>query len=281
MERDKFGYIFLVVFASIAVLYFTYKTLKRYNKNFIKRLEDFERRVFIDRLQEFEHRMVDFTYSNVKGLKQIVSSKHQDHEKKKIRHKIQLINRRLAQLEDKGAAANNNASNSKMLSRLFHRSATAQQSYMDIDPEKEVRFDARRVFDALDEDSKGELTFNELNLILGLDELELSEFVRRINELAKEPRDKNTVTRPVFVKYFLQILEETSNLTVSFEEAGDLFDEMADDGKTQLQEIHMSKFYNSSMSNFLSDLQICDLIKVRRFKIQMDFKWLFLDVCGS
>ena len=94
-----------------------------------------------------------------------------------------------------------------------------------------------------------------------------------MNELAGQPREKESVTRPVFVKYFLSILKETSHLTVLFEESGALFDEMAaDNGKQKqqqqqqikLNEIHMSKFYKSSMSRFLSDLQICDLINVRK-----------------
>jgi Ca2+-binding EF-hand superfamily protein len=119
------------------------------------------------------------------------------------------------------------------------------------------------VFDALDVDSSGHVSFEELNVILALNDLELSEFVRRMNELAGYKKHRESATRPVFVKYFLQLLKETSNLTVSFKEAEELFDEMADNGKVKLDEVHMSNFYNSSMSDFLSDIQICDLIKVR------------------
>jgi hypothetical protein len=247
-------------------MYIVYKTVKRYNKDFINRLEDFEKRVFIHRLQEFEHRMVDFTYNKSSKLLSFVNNKQQAHELKKIRHKVELINRRLATLEEKEPSQHlHSHSHSSSLFRAFGRSLTGNQSLKggEADREREVEFDARRVFDALDVDSNGELTFKELNIILGLDELELSEFGRRMNELAGQRRERESVTRPVFVKYFLPILKETSNLTVSFEEAGALFDEFSGIGKIKLNEIHMSKFYNSSMTNFLSDLQICDLINVR------------------
>jgi len=68
------------------------------------------------------------------------------------------------------------------------------------------------------------------------------------------------VTRPVFAKYFLQVLTETSNLTISYEESNAMFDELAC-GNKSLNEINMNNFYTSSMSEFLSDSQILQLIK--------------------
>jgi Ca2+-binding EF-hand superfamily protein len=133
-----------------------------------------------------------------------------------------------------------------------------QASSSDLKP---LEFDARRVFDVLDADASGDVTYEELNVILGLNELELAEFVRSMNKLAG---DKNpclvSIARPVFVKYFLQVLEYTNNLTVTFKEAKSFFEEMAGPGK---DEMHMTKFYSSTMSNSLSDVQILVLIKVR------------------
>jgi hypothetical protein len=267
LERDRFGYVALVILGAFAILYITYKTLKRYDKvDFINRLENFEKRVFMHRQQEFEHRIVDYINGSHKMTGNLSKQKKQE-ELRKIRQKVQLINRRLAALEEKRSLSGSFQHSSS--GSIFRRSFTPKknQSYIsigEVDSEKEVaKFDARRVFDAFDVESKGEVTFKELNVILGLNELELKEFARRMNELANQPKERETVTRPVFVKYFLHILKETSNLTVSFEEAETLFDEMAAIGRIKLDEIHMSKFYNSSMSNFLSDLQICDLVKVR------------------
>ena len=265
MERDRFGYVALVILGGFAILCIAYKTIKRYDKDFINRLEDFEKRVFMHRLQEFEHRMVDYRNGSHNMTGNLSKQKKQQ-ELRKIRHKVRLINHRLAALEEKGTLHGSfQHSNPSSLFRSFtqkkHHSCT---SLGEVDIEKEVaKFDARRVFDAFDVDSKGEVAFKELNVILGLNELELKEFARRMNELANQPKERETVTRPVFVKYFLHILKETSNFTVTFEEAETMFDEMAHTGRIKLDEIHMSKFYNSSLSNFLSDLQICDLVKVR------------------
>lgn len=269
--RDSFGFVVLVILAAVAFIYISYQTVKRYNTDFVKRLEEFEKRVFTGRLQEFEHRMVDLTHTKSRiHLSYGGNTKHQEHEFKKIRHKVELINRRLQTLEENSFhnSANTANNNKSATGGLLHSlglsfNAIKVDNHAVTENEKVIEFDPRHLFDALDTKSKGELKFKELNLLLALDELELSEFGRRMNELAGQPKESETVTRPVFVKYFLPILKETSNLTVSFEEAGELFDEMADSGKVTRNEIHMSKFYNSSMTNFLSDLQICDLITVR------------------
>ena len=130
----------------------------------------------------------------------------------------------------------------------------------------DIKFDARSLFDVLDADGSGDVTFDELNVILGLSEAELQEFIRRMNEMAD--MNNASVTRPVFVKYFLQVLTDTSNLSASYEEAESIFDEMAlaGGGDKKLNEIDMQEFYTSSMSDFLSDSQIFDLIKVRYIK---------------
>jgi hypothetical protein len=128
---------------------------------------------------------------------------------------------------------------------------------------EDIRFDARRVFDILDVDCSGDVTFEELNVILGFNEAEMKEFIRRMNEMAGTTSNNDSVTRPVFVKYFLQALLETSNLTISYEEAEALFDEMAGGTSDKpVKEINMQKFYSSSMSDFLSDTQIYELIRV-------------------
>jgi hypothetical protein len=125
------------------------------------------------------------------------------------------------------------------------------------------KFDARRLFDALNTDGDDVVSFSELNVILELKGVELQEFVRRMNELAGVSEEMKSVTRSVFVRYFLQVLEETSYITCSAEEAGVLFDEMADNNQKKMAEIPLNKFFDSSMTNFLSDGQINELIKVK------------------
>ena len=111
---------------------------------------------------------------------------------------------------------------------------------------KQGTVNVAKVFDTLIETQpiqtmpKGEMSYPELNKILALNDLELGEFKRRMNELAGYDASKDTVSRTKFCKYFLQVLKETSNLTVSYEEAGMLFDEMASDNGGQHDKIHMS-----------------------------------------
>jgi Ca2+-binding EF-hand superfamily protein len=214
----------------------------------IDRIHDFEKSVFHSHFQELEHRIVDLKHK-ADGALQSFSKKNQPEELDKMRPKLELIYNRLTQLETLDDSSDRSA-----MSGFGEKQASSSDF-------KPLEFDSRRVFDVLDADASGDVTYEELNVILGLNDLELAEFVRRMNELAG---DKNpclvSITRPVFVKYFLQVLKDTSNLTVTFEEAEALFKEMADPGNNTM---HMSKFYTSTMSNFLSDVQILELIKVR------------------
>ena len=309
LERDWFGYVGLFIIASLIIAFVTLKLVQRYNQDFFQRLLKFERQVFRNKLTEFEHRIQDWRASgNGPARVRLFNSKNKSsqQEMKKIRHKIELINRRLAAYEENrsntskdssklsdtavtmsntsvdasgsssrlpffrsiqfisyantadnmGGAAGELSVNNASGSNAYNGSAAANSN-------KSLRFDARRVFDALDVKSEGEVSFDELNVILGLNDLELYEFKRRLNELAGYERDRRSVTRPIFVKYFLQVIKETSNLTVSFEEAGFLFDEMMDDTMPVVENVtvsgttstavtepklHMSAFYNSSVS---------------------------------
>jgi polyhydroxyalkanoate synthesis regulator phasin len=260
LERDNFGYIALTILAAMAVVYFVYNVIKRCNKDFINRLHDLEQRVSFNRLQGYEHRSIDLKNNRSGSLLEMMSKKKKQQELKKIRHKVELINRRLAALEERGALHKS----ARTFGAIYNSFGASKSHHSgDLDSGRETKFDARRVFDVLDVDSSGHVSFEEFNVILGLNDLELSEFVRRMNELAGYKKHRESVTRPVFVKYFLQVLKETSNLTVSLEEAEEIFDEMVDNGRVKLDEVHMSNFYKSSMSDFLSDIQICDLIKVR------------------
>jgi Ca2+-binding EF-hand superfamily protein len=217
--------------------------------SFVQRVHTFEKKVLFGHFQELEHRLVD-----LKNKADARYHRKSDHEEllEKIRPKLELINRRLSEVVEDGD--NKSSGSLKSIIKAQEENDT-----------NKLAFDARLVFDVLDADASGDVTFDELNVILGLNCLELGEFVRRMNELAgvTDKEKMTAVTRPVFVKYFLQVLKDTANLTVTFEEAEELYNEMATNGRAKLDAIHMSKFYTSSMSDFLSDIQILDLIKVR------------------
>jgi hypothetical protein len=249
MTQDPYGYIVLGIAMLFVVVYIGFTLLERHNNG------------LAHKLHELEKRMLKTANSN----RRFTTGNFQSQQKQmleKLRPKLELISRRLSKLEEMSIFGDSLGSFSRHGKKLSHNG-------VEIDGDA-IKFDARRVFDILDTDSSGDVTYKELNAILGLNDLELKDFIRRMNEMAgTESNNSSLVTRPVFVKYFLQVLTETSNLTISFEEAEALFDEMAEDAKDGwksqiwVNEVNMNRFYSSSMSEFLSDSQIFDLIKVR------------------
>ena len=224
--RDTYGWVVFGLLVAAAVLYIIYALMKRYRNDLVEKLFDLQQR-------------------QVDGLRLLVTWKQQQERLERIRPKLEMISRRLAILEEKGQSGSGIASEATLVT------------------EKEVIFDARKLFDAIDLDSNGEASFAELNAILELNPLELKEFVRRMNALEGVSEDKDFVTRPTFVRHFLQVLEETSYFTVSSDEAGQLFDEIAELGRARNGEVPLDQFYRSSMTIYLTDTQINDLIKVR------------------
>ena len=230
LEKDIYGWVILFLIVAFVAAYIGWSLLNRYNTR------------LADHISELEKRM----QKGIRGSFKFSSIDQQKRDLKRLRPKLELISYRLAKMEGQQDISRN-----------------SDKYGLKIDGE-EIKVDASRLFDILDADASGDLTFEELNAILGLSEVELREFIRRMNEMADLSSTKVSVTRPVFTKYFLQVLTDTSNLTISYEEAESTFDELAD-GDKALKEIHMGKFYSSSMSEFLSDSQILQLIK--EFKI--------------
>lgn len=241
LVRDRFGYVVLTILAVVTSVTIIFGLFKRYNQALIDRIMAFERRFVLDRLHSFEARH--------SRILQFIDQKNTKKYGDRLKPKLELISRRLGNFE-----ARKSTSESSI--------GEGSSSGISLNENSANKFDARRVFDALDADLSGDVSFSELNVILGLNELELAEFARRMNELGGVPPDRESVARPVFVRYFLQVLKECSNLTVSPEEAEELFDELALNGELPADEVHMSRFYTSSMSDFLSDIQICELIQV-------------------
>ena len=137
----------------------------------------------------------------------------------------------------------------------------------------QIKFDAKKLFDLLDADESGDISYEEMNVVLELMPYELQNFVTRMQELGGKQSTETKVTRPVFCRYFLQVLEETKQLTVSPNEAAGIYDSIAaENGRGFVTE---AMLYTSSLSNFLSDQQILSLIKVRRQK--GNFYFLSLD----
>ena len=225
MEKNTYGYIVLCIVAALLTIYIGSGLLFRYNKRLADRIQDLEKRVGKG-IRSSLHRTSTFM------------NKYNEQERvlEKLRPKLELILYRLSKIE-----------NEKKSPSQSKRDKNDNKKNLSIEIDnKGIKFDAERLFDVLDADVSGDVTFDELNVILGLSELELGEFIRRMNEMADSTSNTTSVTRSVFVKYFLQVLTDTSNLTISNEEAEAIFNEMA--GSSMLNEIDMQQFYASSMS---------------------------------
>jgi len=124
----------------------------------------------------------------------------------------------------------------------------------------DILFDANAFFDVLDRNGDGQLSFEEINTILCLNQEQLELFVENMRKRSHVRRMDNRVSRATFDRGFLAALAEASQLGPTAEEVADLFDNISE-GEELIQ---YAKLYQSSLSSFLSDLQIYGL--VTRFK---------------
>ena len=126
-----------------------------------------------------------------------------------------------------------------------------------------------KIFEDLDKNNDGELSYEEINAMLQLDDDQLRTFVASMNELGGLPPSTKTVTCGIFEKFFLDVLEKAAFVKATPQDAETLWLEMAEAQKCNKEEkLPYNCFYESSLSNFLSDSQILYLI--RYLKRQLD-----------
>ena len=179
----------------------------------------------------------------------------------RIRPQLDIIHRRLTggrmstvgeELQDiMQSPPHNSISANTHASDPIHLSSTGQ-----------IMLDAAELFDSIDTNGDGVLSYKELNSILQLEELELNDFIRRMNNLSPyADTDQQNVSKEIFVQYFMEALEETSNFRLTAEEAGAHWDDMfATHGATSKGEVPFDALYSSSLGHFLTDVQIRDVI---------------------
>jgi hypothetical protein len=146
----------------------------------------------------------------------------------------------------------------------------------------------RALFNALDDDDSGTLSYNEFNTLLGMNQVQLQQFIGGMNSRAGLDYDTKVLTRAVFVKNFLPVLEECSHFAPDEEDAIALFEEMAryerETGRGNTShdhppessqaggeddenvEIRFETFREKDFFHFLSQQQTNDLMK--------RFRWL-------
>ncbi|CAB9510243.1 Putative white-brown complex homolog protein 30 [Seminavis robusta] len=223
--REQYGYIVIFVAFGLLVLLMIFVLFKQRNQNLIDRLSD---------LQEL----------SLFSVRSAINFRNRKKQLQELKPKLKVIENRLNKLQGDSRISGNIIS-----------TETASGN---------VKFDAQQLFDILDSDGNGELSYQELNEVLQLKPAALREFAARMNKAGKEPSGTTTISRAVFVKYFLLSLEASSYFEPTPEEAAQLFDAIASQCETVDGEVPFAQFYHSVLSEFLTDKEIHDMLA--RFK---------------
>lgn len=234
--REPYGFVLLWICVAISIAYILTVAIKRY------------RRDLFDHLADLQKRQTD-------SLLLAMSRSKRNEQLERLRPKLEILSSRLAKLAEE----------------MKPERDSLNLDYIDClvisqgEENKKIKFDANKMFDILDEDHDQVLTYEEINKVLSLNRVELHAFVRRMDELDTTIQLPDAVTRRTFVKYFIDVLEETTHFTVSPEEAGKIFDEIGEQASGSAGEtrpyVMSQDLYTSSLSNFLTDIQINELIK--------------------
>jgi len=109
---------------------------------------------------------------------------------------------------------------------------------------------AEVLFDFLDIDDSFDLTYEELNRLLGLSDAKLKAFVQTMNTFARQPTDYETIDRETFASYFIETMLLSNNWFPTEEEARALYRDLCDcsPGATTLR---VADIYDSRLSEFL------------------------------
>jgi hypothetical protein len=238
------GYYLLSFLLFFAVLYILVQIVKRYNKDrYAHYLELASRRMNSMRAEMDRGKRQE----QLKGIKPQLDL---------IAGRLKVLANQQDHLESKGSMEESMATSISGNSSGSKRPEESVQFHTD----GAITFDAKILFDALDTSRDGILSYTELNVILGLDHVQLIEFVRRMNNLEGVSPSCSVVSRRIFLRHFVNVLAESSNFRPTEEEAEDLFDEIAKQGTNKYGHVEPDKFYTSSLSNFLSDTQINNLL---------------------
>ena len=164
----------------------------------------------------------------------------------RLRPNLEVIAGRLGSIDDAGSGL------------------AQRRTVLHVDKAGNIAFHANDFFDVLDRDGDGEMSYEEINEVLGLSDAQLQAFVANMAGRAaagSRPTQRDRVSRSTFVRFFLDALADASQLKPTAQEAAELFEEIAQGGRITYDDL-----YGSALSSFLSDEQIYGLIS--RFKQQ-------------
>jgi len=166
--------------------------------------------------------------------------------------------------------------------KLLKAAGSKRQSLaLNTDDHGRIQFNARKLFDAMDENGDGELSFKELNRIMKLKPAAMKQFMHKMNQAGHAPAGTDSVSRAIFIRHFLTALEASSHFEPTQDEAAALFDEIAEGCKATTTsrkkgdiQIPHEAFFSSPLANFLNESEINELLK--RFQQIQD-----LEVAGG
>ena len=126
---------------------------------------------------------------------------------------------------------------------------------------------ASALFDYLDVDMSGDLTYYELNVILSMNTDKLRAFMRVMNSMGGQSVDSTSVSRDTFCDYFLETILLSQYFEPTEKEARELFQGLcASNTNTHANTFNTIELYTSNLRIFLKDVQINNLLEKLRIK---------------
>ena len=128
-----------------------------------------------------------------------------------------------------------------------------------------IGHDNDKLFDAIDVDGSGIISYEELDKAMALTGDQLKMFIRQMNRKAGNEDNDKFISRECFVKYFFETIQAASNFDPTVEDAKLVFDSIPRNNRKSMGEVDMvalESLYASSLSTFLSEKQILTLIRL-------------------
>jgi len=257
LPRGAFGIIVGAFCLTLVVCLVVYEGFKRYNSGVLRQLS------------ELKNRNLDYVGSRL-------NAKKRQERLQRLEPKLQIIESRIkSKTSTSFVRANGIKSPTSAVTPSSSTAGTPSLNQRTFDPRAsskalstrsetgKIRFDARRLFDLMDFEGNGELSYDAINHALEMCPGQLREFTRRMNQYAKQPADTETITRAVFVKSFLHVLEQISHFEPTYLEAEQLFDEILQqpENSKEIDEITHESLFASPIAEFLDETKINYLIK--------------------
>mmetsp|Transcript_6704 Transcript_6704/g.9802 ORF Transcript_6704/g.9802 Transcript_6704/m.9802 type:complete len:530 (-) Transcript_6704:13-1602(-) len=239
IKRSNATVVFYIIAPIVLFVFVIYRTFKRWRKEENKEAS----RLKADR-ESYNRARRDSLEQKLKNIEPKL---------REIQVKIESLIEEDPELVKRSASAEIFDSSQSSFNEDIHSRSLQEQSSLN----------AASLFDFLDADGSNDLTYAELNTVLGLNEYKLQAFVKVMNSLGGHPESDTSVTKECFVEHFLTTLELSDNFGPTVDQTVALYDEICalSPGDTTF---HIEDFYNSRLQDFLDDIQINDMLKKLR-----------------